>query len=95
MLLQGDNFGLLLGWVDFVLAVALSAWNGENLAELAEQLNTKVEHPNESQPNHATNQSCYPVQHLLKWKCYVCASHKIQSSLLVYKRNDLDELNMF
>ena len=58
---QGDNFGLLLGWVDFVLVVAISAWKGGNLAELAEQLDTMVEHPNQSQPNHVTNQSCHPV----------------------------------
>ena len=59
--LQGDNFGLLLGWVDFVLVVSLSAWKGGNLAELAEQLETMMEHPNQSQPNHVTKQSCHPV----------------------------------
>ena len=60
---QGDNFGLLLGWVDFVLVVALSAWIGGNLAELAEQQeDTMVEHPNQSQPNHGKNQSCHRVQ---------------------------------
>ena len=32
-LLQGDNYGLSLGSVDFVLVVALSAWKGGNLAE--------------------------------------------------------------
>ena len=57
LVLQGDNFGLLLGWVDFVLVVALSAWKGGNLAELAELVDTMVEHPNQSQPNHVTNQS--------------------------------------
>ena len=30
------QFGLLLGWVDFVLVVALSAWKGGNLGEMAE-----------------------------------------------------------
>ena len=51
--------------VDFVLVVALSAWKGGNLAELAEQLDTMVEHPNQSQPNHITNQSCHPVSSVL------------------------------
>ena len=50
--LQDDNFGLLLGWVDFVLVVALSARKGGNLAE---HLDTMVEHPNQSQPKHVTN----------------------------------------
>ena len=59
--IQGDNFGLLLGSVDFVLVVALSAWKGRNLAELADQLDTMVEHPNQSQLNHVTNQSFHPV----------------------------------
>ena len=58
--MHGGN-ELCLGWVDLVLVVALSAWKGGNLAELAEQLDTMVEHPNQSQPNHATNQSCHPV----------------------------------
>ena len=48
--LQSGNFGLLHGRVDFVLVVALSACEGGNLAELAEQLATMVEHPNQSQP---------------------------------------------
>ena len=59
--IQGDNFGLLHGWVDFVLVVALSAWKGGNQAEQAQQLDTMVEHPNQSHPNHVTNQSCHPV----------------------------------
>ena len=42
--LQGDNVSLLHGWVDFVLVVALSAWKVGNLAELAEQLDSMVEH---------------------------------------------------
>ena len=54
---QGDNFGLLLGWVDFVLVVAQSAWKGGNLAEL----DTVVEQPNQSQPSHVTNKSYHPV----------------------------------
>ena len=57
-IVQGDNIGLLHGWVDFVLVVALSSWKGRNLAELAEQLDTIVEHPNKSQSNH---ESCHPV----------------------------------
>ena len=61
MQVQGDNFGSLLGWVDFVLVVARSAWKGGILAQLAEQLDTIVEHPNQSQPNHATNHCCHPV----------------------------------
>ena len=61
--IQGDNFGLLLGWVDFVLVVALSAWKGGNQAELVgQQEDTMVEHPNQSQPNHVTNQSCHRVR---------------------------------
>ena len=40
--IQGDNFGLLLAWVGFVLVVALSAWKGGNLAELAEHLDTML-----------------------------------------------------
>ena len=36
--LQGDNFGMLHGWVEFVLVIALSALKGGNLAELAEEL---------------------------------------------------------
>ena len=43
----------------FVLVVALADWKGGNLAE---QLGTMVEHPNQSQPNHVTNQSCRPVE---------------------------------
>ena len=46
-LVQGDNFGLLLGWADFVLDVVVSAWKGGNLAELAEHPDTLVEHPNQ------------------------------------------------
>ena len=77
--LRGDNFDLLHGWVNFVLVVALYAWKGGNLAELAEQPDTMVEHQNQSRPNNVvTNQSCHPVDSGLP-DYYI---HKARSSIL-------------
>ena len=56
---QGDNFGLLLSCVDFVLVVTLSPWKGGNLA--VEQQDAMAEHPNQSQPDRVKNLSCHVV----------------------------------
>ena len=58
---QDDMKTLLCYLVELTLFWLLHCLSSGNLAELAEQLYNMVEHPNQSQPNHVTNQRCNPV----------------------------------
>ena len=60
-IVQGDNFGLLHGWVDFDLGVP--PWCPAALPVLPDFHLSKqtVQQPKQNQPNQVTNQSCHPV----------------------------------